>query len=79
MREPRAGGVDAKAASDARARFVRAAADIRFDAARWGEGLATTDVERLVMPRPPVNPVPETAGMRELVQALALDPVYQLK
>jgi uncharacterized protein (DUF1800 family) len=72
-----------KGGMDARQRFMRAAADIRFDADRWSAGVpgsaSPTDVERLVLARPPVNPVPETVGTRELVRTLALDPVYQLK
>ena len=83
MQDPgrRTGG--APGGMEARQRFMRAALEIRFDAERWSAGVpgsaSTTEIERLVLARPPVNPVPELVGTRELVRVLALDPVYQLK
>jgi len=83
MQDPgrRTGG--APGGMEARQRFMRAALEIRFDAERWSAGVSgaasTTEIERLVLARAPVNPVPEMVGTRELVRVLALDPVYQLK
>jgi uncharacterized protein (DUF1800 family) len=66
-----------------RERFMRAMADIHFDAERWladfGAHPSREEVARVVLARAPVNPIGEGLPPRELARQLALDPAYQLK
>jgi uncharacterized protein (DUF1800 family) len=81
--ELRAGKGLGRLGPEGRQRFVRAMADIRFDADRWlgdfGAHASREDVERVVLARPPVNPIADGLPARELARELALDPTYQLK
>lgn len=70
------------AMSDGRARFVRAMAEVRFDAPRWfGQfGRADTEaVQRLVLAAAPGSPLPAGVQGVQALQLLTQDPVYQLK
>ncbi|MFQ6021838.1 MAG: DUF1800 family protein [Acidiferrobacterales bacterium] len=42
-------------------------------------GLTYDNVQRTLLPIPPVNPVPKDADLRTLIGHLVLDPAYQLK
>jgi uncharacterized protein (DUF1800 family) len=70
----------AKGGDEMRARLVKAMTDIRFDSRAWlaqfrpGEPIA-----KVVLAAEPANPLPAGAQGMELVRALVLDPVYQLK
>ena len=57
----------------------RGMAGYGFDAARWSRSVGDTDIERLVLAAPPVNPQPSEADVLERVRALVADPAYQLK
>jgi hypothetical protein len=66
-----------------RARFVRALYEIQFDPQRWlGQfpgAVSHGDIERALLAREPVTPVPTEASAREAIRRIALDPAYQLK
>ena len=70
------------AVSDGRERFVRAMAEVRFDAPQWlGQfGQADTGaVQRLILASAPGSPLPAGVQGIQALQMLTQDPVYQLK
>ena len=68
---------------EGRARFVRALYEIQFDPQRWlGQfpgAVSHGDIERALLARAPVTPVPTDVPAREAIKRIALDPAYQLK
>jgi uncharacterized protein (DUF1800 family) len=68
---------------EGRARFVRALYEIQFDPQRWLAQLPGAvshgDIERALLAREPVNPIPTDLPAREVIKRVALDPAYQLK
>jgi len=66
-----------------RDRLVRAAYEIQFDSNRWlaqfPGAVSVGDIERVLLAREPVNPVPTDTPTREIIKRIALDPSYQLK
>ena len=66
-----------------RARFVRALYEIQFDPQRWlGQfpgAVSHGDIERALLAREPVTPIPADVSVREAIRRIALDPAYQLK
>ncbi len=66
-----------------RARFVRALYEIQFDPQRWlgqfAGAVSHRDIERALLPREPVTPMPTDLPAREVIKRIALDPAYQLK
>jgi uncharacterized protein (DUF1800 family) len=68
---------------EGRARFVRALYEIQFDPQRWlGQfpgAVSHGDIERALLPREPVTPIPTDLPAREVIKRVALDPAYQLK
>ena len=68
---------------EGRARFVRALYEIQFDPQRWlGQfpgAVSHGDIERALLARDPVTPIPTDLPAREVIKRVALDPAYQLK
>jgi hypothetical protein len=68
---------------EGRARFVRALYEIQFDPQRWlaqfPGAVSHGDIERALLARAPVTPVPTDVPAREAIRRIALDPAYQLK
>ncbi len=68
---------------EGRARFVRALYEIQFDPQRWlGQfpgAVSHGDIERALLAREPVTPIPTDLPAREVIKRVALDPAYQLK
>ncbi|HTO46756.1 MAG TPA: DUF1800 domain-containing protein [Burkholderiales bacterium] len=68
---------------EGRERFVRALYEIQFDPQRWlGQfpgAVSHGDMERALLARDPVTPVPTDLSAREVIKRIALDPSYQLK
>jgi uncharacterized protein (DUF1800 family) len=92
MGELRRRGVDADLArakgfgrmgEEGRARFIRALYEIQFDPQRWlGQfpgAVSHGDIERALLAREPVTPIPTDLPAREVIKRVALDPAYQLK
>ena len=61
---------------------MRAATSIRFDSdgflAQFA-GEAYSSIRKALLPGEPANPLPLDVAPREMLKALLLDPVYQLK
>ena len=68
---------------EGRARFIRALYEIQFDPQRWlGQfpgAVSHGDMERALLAREPVTPIPVDLAAREVIKRIALDPAYQLK
>jgi len=68
---------------EGRERLVRALYEIQFDPQRWlGQfpgAVSHGDMERALLARDPVTPIPTELPAREVVKRIALDPSYQLK
>jgi len=68
---------------EGRARFLRALYEIRFDPQRWLDqfpgAVSHGDIERALLARAPVTPLPTDVPAREAIRRIALDPAYQLK
>jgi uncharacterized protein (DUF1800 family) len=73
----------ARMGEEGRARFVRALYEIQFDPQRWlaqfPGAVSHGDIERALLARAPVTPVPTDVPARESIRRIALDPAYQLK
>lgn len=70
------------AMNDGRERFVRAMAEVRFDATQWYAQSARGDLgtaQRLVLAAAPANALPPGVQGLQALQLLTQDPVYQLK
>ena len=66
----------------ARSRFQRAMAEVRFDESRWSAGSGGLDhdgLTALLLPAKPVSAIDPSQERLALIRQLALDPVYQLK
>ena len=67
---------------EGRERFARAVADVRMDSSAWFGRLQTATgaaPQRILLAGEPASPLPGGMPERELLRALLLDPMYQLK
>ena len=67
---------------EGRERFMRAAATIQFDSGKYlaqFSGQPYGAVKRAVLPGEPANPLNPEMNQQQLLKALLLDPMYQLK
>ena len=67
---------------DGRAQFRQAAASIQFDSERYlaqFAGRPHATIKQAMLPAEPANPLAAGLSERQLLRALLLDPVYQLK
>ena len=72
----------ARAGQEGRERMMRASASIQFDSGRYlaqFAGQPEGSLKHAVLPGDPANPLSADLGQRQLLQALLLDPMYQLK
>jgi len=72
----------ARAGQEGRERMIRASASIQFDSGRYlahFAGQPEDNLKHAVLPGAPANPLSGDLGQRQLLQALLLDPMYQLK
>ena len=67
---------------EGRERFMRAAATIQFDSGKYlaqFSGQPYGVVKRAVLPGEPANPLNPDMSQQQMLKALLLDPMYQLK
>jgi hypothetical protein len=72
----------ARIGQEGRERFVRAAASIQFDSQKYLNQFAGAPygaIKQAILPGEPANPLGSDMTQQQLLKALLLDPMYQLK